>query len=86
MSSDKSSVFLAEGQLRKSEASQEMLDAWNRNAGYSDAGTPKYDDWKNADIANRTLMKSYDGMGNLRYVDYNGRKYVFKPGIELVDG
>lgn len=86
MSSDKPSVFLAEGQLRKSEASQEMLDAWNRNSGYYDSGTPKYDDWKNADIVNRTLMKPDAGTGGLKYVDYNGRKYVLKPGIELVDG
>ena len=84
-SKEDKSLFLAQGQLRKSEANQDILDAWNRANDYGDSGTPRLDDWEKAEIATKILFK-IDSEGYYPYVTYNGTKYVFRDNLDLVDG
>lgn len=79
------SLFLAKGQIRKSEFSQDLLDAYNRENGYRTSGVRQRGDWEKAKIASKVLFQLEDDSMTPRFVTYNGDKYVLKDGIEVVE-
>lgn len=78
------SLFLAKGQARASEMDQDVLDAWNRQIGYGNSGTPQSDDWSKADKFERTVLKIMDDQGTYALVHHNGTKYVFRDTVNAV--
>lgn len=79
------SLFLAVGQLRKSEADPELLMAYNRSNGYGSDRNHKRDDWEKAQIAGRSLLMYDNTTGETPFVSFVNGQYVLKPGLEVVE-
>lgn len=79
------SLFLAAGQLRKSEADPEILEAYNRANGYFSEGNHKRDDWEKAQIASRSLFVYDPNNGSTPFVSFVSNRWVLKPDLDLVE-
>lgn len=84
MQSNKS-LFLAAGQLRKSEADPELLMAYNRSNGYASDRNHKRGDWEKSQIAGRTLLMYNSSTGDTPFVSFVNGQYVLKPDLEVVE-